>query len=118
MLRVVRFICGSAPQFGRFRDPRLDENVGRADIAYHFCPFALDSVSSRSHRWLPAGPQWPEWCVRRITASRVQCCTSQESRMVMAYPADGLTSALGTVPGMQEEVAEKIDVGLRKALAG
>jgi len=38
--------------------------------------------------------------------------------MVMAYPADGLTSALGTLPGMQEEVAEKIDAGLRKALAG
>jgi len=35
----------------------------------------------RSPQWLPAGLRWPQWCVRRITASRAMRSTSQESRM-------------------------------------
>jgi hypothetical protein len=32
-----------------------------------------DRPAGRSHQWLPAGLRWPQWDVRRISASRARC---------------------------------------------
>ena len=46
---------------------------------------AVTGLAGRSHQRLPAGLRWPQWYARRISASRVELCSCQESRMGMAY---------------------------------
>jgi hypothetical protein len=53
-----------------------------------------DRPAGRSHQWLPAGLRWPQWFIRRISASRVQHCTSQESRMGMVYAGTAGSSSV------------------------
>ena len=46
-----------------------------------------DRPAGRSHQWLPAGPRWPQRCVRRIAASRTERRSYQESRIFVSYPS-------------------------------
>ena len=52
-----------------------------------------DRPAGRSHQWLPVGLRWPQCYIRRITASRVERCSCQESRTVAVYtPSSDLSS--------------------------
>jgi hypothetical protein len=43
---------------------------------------------------LPAGLRWPQRFLRRVSASRLWCCSSQESRMRMAYTRSATRSSV------------------------
>ena len=45
-----------------------------------------DRLAGRSHQWLPAGLRWPQWYARRITASRIELGSCQESRVLLSCP--------------------------------
>ena len=57
-----------------------------------------DRPAGRSHQWLPAGPQWPQRFVRRITASRLEHRSCQESRIRLLYPKEREVRRSGASP--------------------
>jgi len=47
---------------------------------------AEERLAGRSHQWLPARLRWPQWYVRRVSASRTERRSYQESRILLGYP--------------------------------